>query len=223
MIKTIAEPAPKTTYQDLSPSRHNQPSSSFADIAALLATKPGGQGWQQVIHKKKQSKRTDPSKQGHPSAHTPAKSAPKEARRIVFRREQAQTAPRVDKEDIILAVNRGLAQAEFPGFVRVIDAGYSSTGAVTVFLEKGALGSMLVPAHWDLVVAAARQADTAIISAELLEQWYRVKVHGVPTRRYLSCGLSLAREEIELGTRIRLKRDPTWLRRHADVQEAIRK
>jgi hypothetical protein len=53
----------------------------------------------------------------------------------------------VDKEDIILAVNRGLAQAEFPGFVRVIDAGYSSTGAATVLLEKGALGSMLVPAH----------------------------------------------------------------------------
>ncbi|KAJ5873606.1 uncharacterized protein N7473_013165 [Penicillium subrubescens] len=159
-------------------SRHNQPSSSFADIAALLATKPGG--------------------------HEP-------------------NGPRVDKEDIILAVNRGLAQAEFPGFVRVIDAGYSSTGAVTVLLEKEALGSMLVPAYWDLVVAAARQADPAIISAELPEQWYRVKVHGVPTRRYLSCGLGLAREEIELGSRIRLKRDPTWLRRHRDMQDGSRK
>jgi hypothetical protein len=204
-------------------SRHNQSSSSFAGIAALLATKPGGHGWQEVIHKKKQSKRTDPSKQGHPSAFTPAKNAPKEARRIVFRREQAQMAPRADKEDIILAVNRGLAHAKFPGFVRVIDAGYSSTGAVTVLLERGALGSMLLPVHWDLVVAAARQADPAIISAELLEQWYRVKVHGVPTRRYLSCGLGLAREEIELGTRIRLKRDPTWLRRHRDVQDGTRK
>ncbi|KAJ5882711.1 uncharacterized protein N7473_001868 [Penicillium subrubescens] len=204
-------------------SRHNQPSSSFADIAALLATKPGGHGWQEVVHKRKQSKRTDPSKKAQPSALTPAKNAPKEARRIVFRREQSQTAPRVDKEDIILAVNRGLAQAEFPGFVRVIDAGYSSTGAVTVLLEKEALGSMLVPAYWDLVVAAARQADPAIISAELPEQWYRVKVHGVPTRRYLSCGLGLAREEIELGSRIRLKRDPTWLRRHRDMQDGSRK
>jgi hypothetical protein len=204
-------------------SRHNQPSSSFADIAALLATKPGGHGWQEVVGKKKQPKRTDSSKQARPSALTPARNAPKEARRIVFRREQAQMGPRVDKEDIILAVNRGLAQAEFPDFVRAIDAGYSSTGAVTVLLEKGALGSMVVPSHWDLVVAAARQADPAIISAELPEQWYRVKVHGVPTRRYLSCGLGLAREEIELGTRIRLKRDPTWLRRHRDVQDGTRK
>jgi hypothetical protein len=204
-------------------SRHNQPSSSFADIAALLATKPGGHGWQEVVHKKKRPNRTDSSKQAHPSALTPARNAPKEARRIVFRREQAQTAPHVDKEDTILAVNRGLAQADFPGFVRAIDAGYSSTGAVTVLLEKGALGSMLVPVHWDLVVAAARQADPAIISAELPEQWYRVKVHGVPTRRYLSCGLGLAREEIELGTRIRLKRDPTWLRRPREVQDGTRK
>lgn len=204
-------------------SRHNQPSSSFADIAALLATKPGGHGWQEVVHKKKRPNRTDSSKQAHPSALTPTKNAPKEARRIVFRREQAQTAPRVDKEDIILAVNRGLAQADFPGFVRAIDAGYSSTGAVTVLLEKRALGSMLVPVHWDLVVAAARQADPAIISAELPEQWYRVKVHGVPTRRYLSCGLGLAREEIELGTQIRLKRDPTWLRRPREIQDGTRK
>ena len=39
------------------------------------------------------------------------------------------------------------------------------------------------------------------------------------THRYPSCGLSLAKEEIELGARVRLKRDPTWLRRPRDVQE----
>ena len=52
-----------------------------------------------------------------------------------------------------------------------------------------------------------------MISVELPEQWYRVKVHGVPTRRYLTLGLGLAREEIKLSTKFRLKRDPTWLRR----------
>ena len=65
---------------------------------------------------------------------------------------------------------------------------------------------------FDSLVAAARQVDPAIISVELPEQWYRVKVHGVPIKRYLSCGLGLAREEIELGTDYQLKRDPTWLR-----------
>jgi inactivated superfamily I helicase len=139
----------------------------------------------------------------------PTRNAPKEARRIVFRREQAQTARHVDKQDIILAVSRGLAQADFPGFVRANDAGYSSTWAVTVVLENGALGSMLVPVHWGLVVAAAQQVDPAMRSAELPEQWYRAKVHGVSIFRYLSRGLGLAREEVELGTRIRLKRDPS--------------
>lgn len=52
--------------------------------------------------------------------------------------------------------------------MRAIHAGYTGIGAVTV-LEKGALGSMLLPAHWDLLVATARQADLAIISAELPE------------------------------------------------------
>lgn len=86
----------------------------------------------------------------------------------MFRREEGQTAPRSEREDIILTVNRGPSKGGFPGFMRAIDAGYTGIGAVTV-LEKGALGSMLLPAHWDLLVATARQADLAIISAELLE------------------------------------------------------
>ncbi|KAL1978960.1 hypothetical protein VTN96DRAFT_7983 [Rasamsonia emersonii] len=78
---------------------------------------------------------------------------------------------------------------------------------------------MLVPSYRDLLVAAARQADPAVVSVELPEQWYKVKVHGVPTRRYLANGLGLAREEIELGTEYRLKRDPIWLRNPEEIRE----
>lgn len=46
-----------------------------------------------------------------------------------------------------------------------------------------------------------------------------VKVHGVPTGRYLANGLGLAREEIELGSEYRLKRDPTWLRNPEEIRE----
>lgn len=80
------------------------------------------------------------------------------------------------------------------------DAGYANTGAITILLEKGTLDSMLLPDYKDLLVTAARQADPAMISVELPEQWYRVKVHGVPIKRYLTCGLALACEEIELST-----------------------
>ena len=198
--------------------------STFADIAALLATRPGGQGWQEVPQRKKrQQRRTETTKQLEPGLLKPARISPKEARRLLFRREGGETAPRSEREDIILAVNRGLANEGFPGFIRAIDAGYSGTGAATVLLEKGALGSMLLPHYRDLLVASARQADPAIISVEIPEQWYRIKIHGVPVRRYLTCGLGLAREEIELGTEFRLKRNPTWLRSSRELQSNTKK
>ena len=153
----------------------------------------------------------------------PAKDSPKEARRLLFRREGGKAAPRTKKEDVILAINQAVAKEHFPAFIRVVDAGYTNTGAVTVLLEKGTLGSMLLPNHKDLLVTAARQADPAVISVELLEQWYRVKVHGVPVRRYLTCGLTLAREEIELGTEYQLKRNPTWLRSSKELQNSNQK
>jgi hypothetical protein len=57
-----------------------------------------------------------------------------------------------------------------------------------------------------------------VISVELPEQWYKVKVHGVPTQRYFHLGLGLAREEIELGTGLKLMGDPIWLRNPQDIE-----
>jgi hypothetical protein len=82
---------------------------------------------------------------------------------------------------------------------------------------------MLLPRYRDLLVTAARKADPAVISAELPEQWYRVKVHGVHIKRYLTLGLQLARQEIESGTEHRLKRDPTWLRNPEEVRGSEKK
>ncbi|ODM21089.1 hypothetical protein SI65_04142 [Aspergillus cristatus] len=115
------------------------------------------------------------------------------------------------------------AKERFPVFIRVVDAGYTNTGATMILLEKGTLGSMLLPNYKDLLVTAARQADPAVISVELPEQWYRVKVHGVPMKHYLTCGLALACEEIELGTEYQLKRNPTWLRSSKELHNSNQK
>ena len=187
---------------------------TFADLAALLATKPGGKEWQEVPQKNRKHQKTRQAErvnQPSPNNLKPAKDCPKEAQRLLFHREGGRAAPRSEREDIILVINHGLAKQGFPGFIRAVDAGYTSTGAVTILLEKNALGAMILPNYRDLLVAAVRQADLAIISAELPEQWYRVKVHGIPIKRYLSCGLGLAQEEIELGTEFQLKQDPIWL------------
>lgn len=199
---------------------------TFADLATLLSTKPGGQEWQEVTQKRRKhpkAKEAPAASRPDPTKIKPAKNCPKEVRRLLFRREGGKAAPRSEREDVILAINRAIAKEGLPAFIRVVDAGYTNTGAITILLEKGTLGSMIIPGYKDLLVTAARQADPAVISVELPEQWYRIKVHGVPIRRYLSCGLVLAREEIELGTEYQLRRNPTWLRSSKELQNSNQK
>src|SRR6266480_1031827 len=88
---------------------------------------------------------------------------------------------------------------------------YTTTGAVCLFLGKGVTNSILLPEFRDILLTAAREADPNVVAAEAPEQWYRLKVHGVPTRRYLTLGLGLARQEVETGGELKLKQDPIWL------------
>jgi hypothetical protein len=195
---------------------------SYADVAALMATKPGGQAWQEVLPKQKNRAAKEATTK-QPQDLKPAKEKDREARRIIFRRDRGHVAPRANREEIILALNRVLARKGLPVFVRIIDAGYTTTGAISALLEKGALGTMVIPHYRDALIAAICQADPAVVSVELSEQWHRVKVHGVPLRRYLTLGLGLAREEIELSTNYRLKRDPKWLRDPKELREEDKK
>jgi hypothetical protein len=45
---------------------------------------------------------------------------------------------------VILALNRALAKKNLPAFIRVVDARYTWTGALSVLLERGSLGTMLI-------------------------------------------------------------------------------
>ncbi|EED15977.1 hypothetical protein TSTA_010930 [Talaromyces stipitatus ATCC 10500] len=112
-------------------------------------------------------------------------------------RRYPKDAPTALKADILLALNRALAKAGFPDFVRAVDSGYAASGALTVLLERGTRSSTLVPVYNDTLLAAA-----------------------VPVDRYMynDQGLALAQEEIELGTLYRLKREPTWLKRAKTIQ-----
>jgi hypothetical protein len=82
---------------------------------------------------------------------------------------------------------------------------------------------MVTPRYADLLIAAARKADPTVISLEAPEQWYRPKVRGVPTKRYLTIDLGLARQEIETGGALRLKQDQTWLKSAEELKTSIQK
>ncbi|ODM23317.1 hypothetical protein SI65_00906 [Aspergillus cristatus] len=168
---------------------------TYATVAAPPQLQKS-QGWTTVTPKQAPK----PPKAAAIPELKPAKETDKDARRIIFRRTGDPKAPRAQREDLILTLNRALARASLPDFIRIVDAGYTSNGAISALLERGALGAMMVPHHQNTLLAAACRADPTVTMVELPEQWYRIKVHGVATRRYLSLRLGLAREEIELGS-----------------------
>ena len=187
----------------------------WADIAANNAHE-----WQTVTKKRQTAPKPLPRVQAHPGSIKPIRTDNKEDRRLIFRRQDGGTAPKDARQDVILHLNRYLAQAGFPAFARVADANYTDSGAISVLMEPGTTAGALLPAYWDPLVAACRRADPAVISVEPNLQWHKLKVHAVPVARYSApgSGLALAREEIELGGACTLMRDPTWIKPLATIQ-----
>ncbi|EED23615.1 hypothetical protein TSTA_070280 [Talaromyces stipitatus ATCC 10500] len=214
--KKVPVTAAKTTKQ---PETTAKPLTKPAPTkwAAIAANNTQSGGWKTVQYKKQASA---PSKALSITDLKPVSTRSKEERRLIFRRRYPKDAPTALKADVLLALNRALAKAGFPDFVRAVDSGYAASGALTVLLERGTRSSTLVPVYNDTLLAAVRQTDPAVISVEISEQWHRVKVQAVPVDRYMynDQGLALAQEEIELGTPYRLKREPTWLKRAKTIQ-----
>jgi hypothetical protein len=177
---------------------------TYADMVAV--PKRAGGEWQMVTARNSKNRSSKKVRE-----LTPAKGLDKDSRKLIFRREGVD-APRADKADVILALNKMFHEKGFPNFARVVDAGYTTTGAIVVVLGEGTLNRILIEDYQDLLLTAVRRADSAVIAVEKPERWYRVKVHGVPVGRYMSLGLGLARQEIETGSEWKLMRNPEWLR-----------
>ncbi|ODM14314.1 hypothetical protein SI65_10238 [Aspergillus cristatus] len=93
---------------------------TFADLAALLSTKPSGQEWQEVTKKKQKNRQIQAvavASQPDPTKLKPVKDCPKEAWRLLFHHEGGKATPRSEKEDIILAINQAVAKEGFPAFI----------------------------------------------------------------------------------------------------------
>ncbi|KAL2009046.1 hypothetical protein VTN00DRAFT_7240 [Thermoascus crustaceus] len=111
---------PKTTRQPV------KLEASYADMAALMATRPGGQEWQVVSPKQKNkaqkssTTRTpgEPNTSQKPEDLKPIKEKNKEACRLIFQRDSGVMAPKAEQEEVILALNRALAKKGFPYFLQ---------------------------------------------------------------------------------------------------------
>jgi len=213
-----AQPSQVAPTTQPSPPPQRPAPKSWATTAGNVQQASAG-GWTTVQYGKKKEVPTAPRKPVQPLMK-PVNTRSKEERRLIFRRQEPATTWRHDTQEIQLALNRALVSAGVPDFIRVVDAAYAASGHITVLLKEGAPSSLLVPAYNDMLIATVRQVDIAVISVEVSEQWQRVKVHGVPIRRYMNSnrGLELAREEIEIETSFRLKRDPIWLKSPKSVR-----
>ena len=102
--------------------------------------------------------------------------------------------------------------------MRFSRVGYSQSGAVSGLLTERFNAEDLIK-H---LIRAAKSVDEGIIGVEALEQWHRLKVHGMPLLRYFGEErVEVLSREIESSTGIKLKTTPRWLIGKARIEERL--
>lgn len=78
---------------------------------------------------------------------------------------------------------------------------YSQSGAISALLTEKTDAVELLKMRINVLIQAAKTVDGAVIGAEALEHWQRLKVHGMFLARYLGEGkMELLRREVESST-----------------------
>jgi hypothetical protein len=138
------------------------------------------------------------------------KKHPADQRRVLFLRQDP--AQQSDPRDIMLAINKALAQEGTSATVRLVGLRYTQRGHLSGLTVEHARAEDLLE-YAARVTAAARTLDPAIVEVEKTEKWRKLRVHGVSLDRYLGeGGLDLAKQEIELMTGETLPYAPRWIR-----------
>jgi hypothetical protein len=181
----------------------NRPIGKNAEPKPPHQEKPSETCWTKVTHRPKS--KTPKSKEANQLSLEPT------SRRLLFPREVG--APKKAEEDIFLGINEMLKKAGAPAFVRAERVSYSATGSVSVLLKEKAHTGLVLPAYKTGLIKAVKAVDPAVIGVEAIEQWHRLKVHGLSIERYGNGeeGMSLFQREIEASTDITLKTKPRWL------------
>lgn len=138
------------------------------------------------------------------------KKHPADQRRILLLRQGS--AQQRDPRDIMLAINKALAQAGADPTIRMVGLRYTKAGNLSGLTVEHARADDLLE-YAATVLTSTRALDPSVTAIEKTERWRKLRVHGVSLDRYLcEGGLDLAREEIELMTGERLPYAPRWIR-----------
>jgi hypothetical protein len=66
----------------------------------------------------------------------------------------------------VLTLNQALVKKNLPDFLQVADADYTANRAISALLQDRALSSILVLEYSNLLLAAIRHSDSAVVSLE---------------------------------------------------------
>src|SRR5947207_266807 len=144
------------------------------------------------------------------------KKFPIEQRRLLFKLggEQGQ---RQQPQDLLLLANQVLRNEKAEG-ISFIQLSYTPTGQISAVLNESANRDMVEPLL-SAVQRAFQERKVPVLSAGAIETWAKLRVHLVPTERYLQPGgLDLARKEIKTTLGFQLPIAVHWLK----TAEAIR-
>ncbi len=138
-------------------------------------------------------------------------------RRVLFPGNAGQEK---SEADLMLALNEALQQAGEEMSLRFIQVRYAPSGAISALLFEKADAGQLLPRRSNLLIRAVKALDPAVVGIEIPEHWQRLKVHGMPLKRYLGEGkMELLKREVESVTGIQLKLAPRWLINESRLRE----
>ena len=162
---------------------------SYATVAAAKPAQTPTQPWTKVSYGNRKIK------------SSAATQVEQRGRRILFPRKDGGELK--SEADLMLALNESLQKAGVDPKVRFSRVRYAPSGSVSALLLEKADATTLLPQRSNLLSRAAKTVDDAVVGVEILEQWQRLKVHGMSLDRYLGSGkLELLKREVESSTGI---------------------
>lgn len=156
----------------------NTPRRNYASVAASQPAQTPENPWTQVVYK---SRKTNAQKSAKPTA-----KIEHQGRRILFPREVTENQK--SEADLMLVLNEALQKAGEGPDARFSRVRYAPSGAVSALLTEKANAGLLIPRLSNVLIREAKTIDSAIVGAEVLEHWQRLKVHGMSLDRYLGEG-----------------------------------
>ena len=181
------------------PTKATNGARSYAAVAAAQPTKIASQSWTKVSYGSRKN-----------ATHKLESAIKQRGRRILFPRKNG-SQPK-SEADMMLALNKALQKAGVETRVWFSRVRYAPSGAISALLTERADATMLLLLRANLLIQAAKTVDDAVVGVEILEQWQRLKVHGMLLKRYLEPGkMELLKREVESSTGIPLQATPCWL------------